>query len=195
MPNIEVLITGMALSLSSACIFNLAAVLQKREVDKLPELRFDQGIKHMIETLMEFLKNKLWVLAIILGVLGAPLYMLSFDIIGITLAQPLQGFGILVLTIFSVKVLKEPLNNYEKMGVIFLITAPLFLGLGGIQGQIAVVNNYEYFAPLILGLWGFQGKITNINNPELLTTLFFFTLVVFIVSVILYSIHFKITKH
>ncbi|NVM01127.1 MAG: hypothetical protein HWN67_02245 [Candidatus Helarchaeota archaeon] len=195
MPNLDVMLIGMGLSLFSACIFNLAAVLQKREVDKLPELRFDQGVKHIIETLTEFVKNKLWVLAVILGVAGAPFYMISFDMIGITLTQPLQGFGVLVLAIFSVKVLKEPLNSYEKMGIIFLLTAPLFLGLGRIQGQIAIINNYEYFAPVILGLLGIQEKITNINNFGLLLILSIFTIVVFIISVILYLIHFKVNKH
>ncbi|MFX1452043.1 MAG: hypothetical protein ACFFCM_14490 [Promethearchaeota archaeon] len=195
MPNFEIMITGMALSLGSACIFNLAGVLQKREVDKLPELRFDQGVKHIIDTLMEFVKNKVWILAVILGILGAPFYMISFGMIGITLAQPLQGFGVLVLAIFSVKVLKEPLNSYEKLGIIFLLTAPLFLGLGRIQGQIAILTNFEYFAPVILGILGIQEKITDINNVSLLMTLFIFTLIVVIASVILYLSHFKVTKH
>ncbi len=188
------MLIGMGLSLFSACIFNLAGVLQKREVDKLPELRFDQGVKHIIETFMEFAKNKLWVLAVILGIAGAPFYMISFDIIGITLAQPLQGFGVLVLAIFSVRVLKEPLNSYEKIGIIFLLIAPLLLGLGSIQGKVAIIENYEYFAPVILGLLGIQEKITNINDFGLLLILSIFTIIVFIVSVTLYLIHFKTTK-
>lgn len=120
----------------------------------LPEIRLDDT-----KSMTAMLKSKIWLIGLILGASGGPIYMLSQAIIGVTLAQPLMGTGMIFTVIAGIKYFDEKLSTLEKIGIVAIIGAPLLLALGNVTKVNINLLSLEflqgcliYYIPCIIGV-------------------------------------------
>ena len=138
-------ILGITLALISTIMFNGGVVLQKMGVSEMEELSLSDA-----KSFMNLLHSKVWIVGMILGITGGLPYLISQDLIGVAIAQPLQGVGILVLAFFAVRYLKEKLKTPEKIGVICLFVAPILITFGQVSDVQASVFDPAIIPPLII---------------------------------------------
>ena len=120
MSEISNLILGVILAIGSTIIFNLGMVFQKKGADELGEIKLSDA-----KSFGNLIKSKIWLFGFILGILGGLPYFIALELIGVAIAQPLQGVGILVVAFFAVKWFKETLKTPEKIGVVLLLISPI----------------------------------------------------------------------
>ncbi|MHA1309753.1 MAG: DMT family transporter [Candidatus Helarchaeota archaeon] len=125
-------IVGIVLSIGAAAMFTFGAVFQKRGAEQLKEKGIDIKLSDR-KSLITMIKNKIWLIGIILGSLGGLPYFASQAFIGVALTQPLQGTGLLMLVIAAVYYLKEKLKKEEIIGIVILILGPVFLSLSNVK--------------------------------------------------------------
>jgi uncharacterized membrane protein len=121
-------IVAIILALIAYTMLNIGIVLQKKGASSLPQVEH-QGLWDNIKN---FVSNKIWLTGLILTSIPWFIYLFAIDYGSLSLVTPFNGWGIVVLVIFSYFYLKEPISRKELtcigitvMGVVILgITAP-----------------------------------------------------------------------
>lgn len=141
---------GILLTLIGAAINNFGIVIQKARTNR-----------HLsTATLSEYLKDPWWTIGIFMQVmLCLPFFLIALTLIGITILQPLSNAGIIFLVIGLTLFVKEHLTKWEIVGVICLILGMIFLGIGGVIGDITSAvffqSEFQQTLPIILIIMGF----------------------------------------
>lgn len=121
---------GIILALLAMSLFNLAPVLQKSALDRLPPLLFS----NLWKSIISLLKDRRWMIGFIIGCLGLLPYVAALSLVGVAVVQPLYGFGFIVLVIVSRFMLHEKLHPAAKLAMGLLILMPVFIALGDVSG-------------------------------------------------------------
>ena len=123
---------GVILAIAASASNNFGIVLQKKGVNTItPEARE----KRFFCTLI---KNPTWLLGMFLQMSVSTALLLSAQyFIGHTLVPGLQGIGLVVLVIGSVKLNQETLELPEYIGVFFLIIATALIGFSELQIEVS----------------------------------------------------------
>ena len=82
------LILGVILAISSTIMFNLGMIFQKKGADEIGEIKLSDA-----KSFSSLIKSKIWLIGFILGIVGGLPYFISLGLIGVAIAQPLQGVG------------------------------------------------------------------------------------------------------
>ncbi|TFF95518.1 MAG: hypothetical protein EU544_02590 [Promethearchaeota archaeon] len=123
---------GLLFSIISSVLFALGIILQKKAVMEMEEIKLSE-----ITSMTQLIKNKTWVLGILLALAGGPTYMLAQAFIGVTLTQPLMlALQLAFTVVFAIIMLEEKIQRMESLGFIILILSPIFLALGQITPPI-----------------------------------------------------------
>jgi len=104
-------VIGILLAMLAMSLFNLAPVLQKSALDRLPPLSFSNVWK----SALSLLKDRRWMLGFAVGCLGLIPYVTALRLVGVAVVQPLYGFGVIVLISFSRFVLHERQRPQQKL--------------------------------------------------------------------------------
>lgn len=131
------MIIGIVLAIVGAFINNFGVVLQKRQVN----IKAPPEIKD--KTMMDigkFLKDPLWDLGILMQtVLYLPFLLLSYEFLGITLAQPISACGLIFLILGLFLMLNERFKHKsEYFGLGLLVFGVIAIALGGVKGDITI---------------------------------------------------------
>jgi hypothetical protein len=121
---------GIVLALLAMSLFNLAPVLQKSALDRLPPLSFS----NLWSSILSLLKDRLWMIGFIIGCVGLIPYVAAMGLVGVAVVQPLYGFGFIVLMVVSRFMLHEKLHPAAKLAMGMLILMPVFIALGEVSG-------------------------------------------------------------
>ncbi len=114
---------GIICALIAAASNNFGIVLQKKVVNQVPPEARD---KNFFRTLA---KNPIWILGVAMQVGLAAVFQLTAQYyIGPTLVPALQGSGLIILAIGSVKINKETLTPGEMLGIFLLVVATALIG-------------------------------------------------------------------
>lgn len=150
---------GVSLAISSGISNHIGTVFQKKVVNELPdESKFMRSL----------VKERLWLAGFVLQFgLGAILYMIAQLFIGPALIPGFMASGLIVLAIGSIKIVGETLNKGEILGIILMIIAFFFLGISELSIEITSINLIEI---------------------AFILRIVVFTLIIIIVSVIVYVI-------
>jgi drug/metabolite transporter (DMT)-like permease len=116
---------GVALMLLSTSMMNVGAVLQKKAVDALPP--FDRT--PLLESLAAVLRTPLWLLGWGLATFAIVLNMAALGLADISIIQPLNGFGLVVLVLASRLLLGERLDAMAAAGVGLVVAGVAAVGL------------------------------------------------------------------
>lgn len=129
-------IVGVLLAISSGIINQVGTVLQKFCVNKLK--REEQFGRKLV-------KEPLWVLGLILKfAISSIIVMFAMYFIGPTLVPGLVDAGLVVLAIFSVKLLNEKLNTGEIIGILMIVFSTITLSFSGMEIDVSSYNLLEF---------------------------------------------------
>ncbi len=139
-------LAGILMGLLAALLFNYAPVLQKMALNAMPpssDLSFGEQIKAMAT-------SKKWMLGFMFGFLGAIPFALALIWVGVTIVQPLMGFGLLVLVYFSKKQLNEELSLILKFGIVLLILMPILLTFADVTPPARSILDSDFQLVLLI---------------------------------------------
>jgi uncharacterized membrane protein len=115
---------SIVLAIVAYSLLNIGLVLEKKGAAELPGIE-SAGAAGSIRN---FLKNRTWLIGFILtNVQMVPLWM-AMGLGSISLVAPMMGVGMVVLVVFSVFYLKEPINAVMLAGIALTIAGIAVLG-------------------------------------------------------------------
>jgi len=118
---------AIAILLAIICytMLNIGFVLQKKGASALPRVE-NQGI---MENVRNFLRNKTWMAGFILTAVQWYFYLFALKEGSISLVTPFNGWGIVVLVLFSYFYLKEPISRQELTCIAITVAGVICLGI------------------------------------------------------------------
>jgi drug/metabolite transporter (DMT)-like permease len=119
---------GIVLALAATIIYNLGFIVEKRALDRLPNL----VAHHLLLLARTLFSAPAWLAGFVLICGGLVLQLLVLSLEPLTVAQPLQACGVVVTIVFSRLLLHERLGRAELacIGVIAVAAALLSLSSG-----------------------------------------------------------------
>jgi uncharacterized membrane protein len=129
-------VAGIGLALLATILFSIAPILQKEALGKMHDLT-THGVRASVKAMF---KNRKWVLGLILGLIGGFPYAMAVSLIGITVVEPLNNAGFIILVVAAVKYLHEKLRLIEKVAIILLVIMPICLGLADVSRPLADIT-------------------------------------------------------
>lgn len=189
-------IFGVISGLIATSILTLASILQKHAVDSIDEM----NLKNLFQSLKILIRNKTWVFSFILVTIGGIFYLLSINLVGIGVLQPLMPFGFIVLVYFGIKKLKEHLTLKDFVGIALMMSTPLLLMFSSVSdvqvdltSTLNILRLYAFnftLISIILGLFIFNKVSKNRLSEELtwalITALTWTTATMFFQSIFVY---------
>jgi hypothetical protein len=149
MIDIFTIILGILLALIATICFSMGFVFQKKGLTQgLPELAFNDGIKNLFNSFLEFFKNKVWITGILLGIIGWIPFIIAVSLVGILVVQPITSLGLIIFLVSSVKILNERVRKIEIYSAILLGIAPILIAFSKIS-QINI-NLYSFLIPFLI---------------------------------------------
>ncbi|MFA7256332.1 MAG: hypothetical protein WC047_01985 [Kiritimatiellales bacterium] len=142
---------GIVLALLAMSLFNLAPVLQKSALDRLPKLTFCLSLRslprrkrdgaslappgsNVWKSVLSLLKDRRWMLGFFIGCLGLLPYAAALRLVGVAVVQPLYGFGFIILATGSRIMLHEKLHPMARLALVLLILMPVLIAFGDVSG-------------------------------------------------------------
>jgi drug/metabolite transporter (DMT)-like permease len=134
---------------------SIGTVLQKKAVDTLPPME-QQTVGNNVKGVVT---NKIWIVGWLLTTLAMLLNMIALGQADMTIIQPLIGFGLVILVIFSHYYLNEDVSKFEITGIVLAIIGVVILGATAEMSREflsteEVIKNYlQPNAWIILGIF------------------------------------------
>jgi hypothetical protein len=142
MPIPETLI-GIAIGLIATSLLNLSPVVMKTALNLMEPIRASRP-GHAIKSL---LRSRRWLAGFTVAFVGGVFGIVSAQFLGVASLLPLLPFGLIVLVVFSVRVLHEKVGRRDAVGIILLVLIPVFLVLSNIGNITRNITD-----PLVLPL-------------------------------------------
>jgi len=136
---------GIFCGLLAGFMFTYGAILQKKGVGDLPELKFSD-----IKSILALLKHKTWLTGVIIGSLGGIPYVLSQSWIGIGYTQLLIAMGLILLAIMASRTLHEPLGKMEYTGIALIILGTVSLGIAQLGPVTATLTDTNFLLIVVI---------------------------------------------
>jgi uncharacterized protein YbaR (Trm112 family)/drug/metabolite transporter (DMT)-like permease len=129
---------GIIVAVAATVIFNVGFILEKQALGHLPTI----DVQHPWQLLRTLFTAPAWLAGFVLICGGLALQALVLSLVPLTIAQPLQGSGVVVTIVLSRLMLHERLGRIELacMGVIGI--AVLLLGLSSGHGPGAAAGTH-----------------------------------------------------
>lgn len=138
---------AILVSLIAAVGFNYALYMMKREVEKLPKVKF----KLSWSVLKAFLGCRPWVFSILLTGVSGICYAVALTIAPISIVQPIRGSGIVLLVYLAIKNLGEKPGRLDLTAMGMMVLGVALIGISMAEGMPETV---EYDA---VEVWIFTG--------------------------------------
>lgn len=119
---------GATVAAASSVLYNAGFLIEKKALDSVPPIHA-RRVGHMVRTL---LTSPLWLLGCVIAIAGLLVQVLALSLAPLSVVQPIQVAGIIVLVVVSHVVLGERLGAAEKVAVAMLI-----VGLGAMVASLA----------------------------------------------------------
>ncbi|MBN1944035.1 MAG: hypothetical protein JW797_00090 [Bradymonadales bacterium] len=123
---------GVAIMLCSTSLMNLGMVLQKKAVDRMPPLE-KEGVVKGIGLVF---RAPLWLAGWLMTTVAIVTNMVALGLADMTVIQPLNGFGMVVLVLFSRWILGERLTPRTLWGIGFAMAGVVLIGLVAAEGRV-----------------------------------------------------------
>ncbi len=126
---------GILLALIASLFWNLAPLFQKEALGEMEEIEAKSFYK---STKVLFTDGK-WCFGLVLGLIGGVAYMLSVQIAGIAVVQPLINVGLVLLAFLAYRRLDENMGKPTIIGIVMMIMTPVFIAFGEVTEPIMFV--------------------------------------------------------
>jgi drug/metabolite transporter (DMT)-like permease len=131
---------GVAIMLVATTLTNVGAVMQKKAVDGMPA--FDK--QPILDSLRSVLGTPLWLVGWLLATFAIVLNMVALGLADISIIQPLNGFGLVVLAVVSRFYLGERLGTQALFGMGAIVLGVGLVGLLTPESRIFVASDELY---------------------------------------------------
>ncbi|MFX1315504.1 MAG: hypothetical protein ACFE9T_06535 [Promethearchaeota archaeon] len=119
---------GVFLAILAGSITQFGTVLQKKAVNDLTEEN---------DFMKSLIKEPIWILGIVLSFGISSIFFLTAQVfIGPALIPGLMAFGLIVLTLGSIKLIGEKLKTEEIIGIFIMILGTFSIGISGLSIDI-----------------------------------------------------------
>ena len=165
---------GIFFAIFSGILSNFASVIQKKIIKEIPK---DEKIMKIL------VKKPLWWISIIIGIVIGTIFLFIAQLfIGPILIPGLLAFGLIILTIGSIKINGEKLKKEEIIGIITMIVGIFFIGFSELFINVSstdildigFITRISIFTGLLLIIGVlcelFQRKIIKFKGILLITT-------------------------
>jgi hypothetical protein len=132
--------------LLATTLFSIAPILQKDALGNMKDLT-THGIRASVRAMF---KNRKWVMGLVFGLIGGFPYAVAVSMIGITVVEPLNNAGFIILVGAAVKYLHEKLRPIEKAAIILLMVMPVCLGLANVSQPLSDITQASVQLVLIV---------------------------------------------
>lgn len=153
-------VLGVLLMLLSTSMVNVGAVLQKKAVDALPPFE----TVPLLDSVKAVLRAPIWLIGWAMASSAIVLNMVALGLADISVIQPLNGFGLVVLVLFSRAYLGERLDRLAVGGVALVIAGVAAVGLTlpesrVFSGMDEILGCYTQSGALLTVLAGLGGVV------------------------------------
>ncbi len=124
------LLLGVALAVAASSCFNLAVVVQAREARAVPRAHAMR-----LSLLGQLLRRRRWLAGLALGAIAVPLQTVALMLAPITVVQPADAVGLVVLLVAGVRMLGEPVGRRELLAVGAIVLGVLGVSLAGVEHE------------------------------------------------------------
>jgi drug/metabolite transporter (DMT)-like permease len=123
---------AIVLAIIATTCFQGGLVLQKVSADRLPRLGLSvrQGSVYRA-----FLRSPIWLTGIAINTVGWVLLLKAIANAPVSIIQPVLGFGLALLALFSAVFLKERLSRLESGGLVMMIAGLVLLGVSAARQE------------------------------------------------------------
>jgi len=125
--------TAIALSVVATSCYQAGLVMQKIAADSMPRLTLSLRQHHVFHA---FLRSPLWLAGIAVTTAGWIFFLKALANAPVSIVQPVLGAGLALLALISVFFLKEEVRFPEWVGIAFMISGIVLLGISGSRGTI-----------------------------------------------------------
>src|SRR5215475_412657 len=129
--------TAIVLALLATCCYQVGTVMQKLGADRMPRIRLGAGQRHVVRA---FLRSPIWVGGLAVSACGWALFLKAIANAPVSIVQPVLGFGLCLLALFSVVFLHERLRPVEWLGIGLMVSGVVLLGISGGHEASATVS-------------------------------------------------------
>jgi len=137
---------GVIFATISSILFASGIILQKKAVVDMPEIKLSD-----VSSMTAMVKNKTWVIGILIAMAGGPFYLLTQVFIGVTLTQPIiSGLQLAFTVILAMFLLDEKIGKIETLGFCLLVISPIFLTLGNVTAPAVDLMSSEFYFSFFL---------------------------------------------
>ncbi|CAJ1973545.1 unnamed protein product [Sphenostylis stenocarpa] len=116
---------------------NIGKILQKKGTVILPPLSFK------FKVIRAYALNKTWVIGFLMDIFGALLMLRALALAPVSVIQPVSGFGLAILSVFSHFYLKEVMNVVDWVGITFAGFGTIGVGAGGEEQEAAALSIFH----------------------------------------------------
>jgi drug/metabolite transporter (DMT)-like permease len=119
---------AIALSVTATCCYQVGMVMQKIGADRMPRLRLRL---RQADVYRAFLRSPIWLGGMAITTAGWAFFLKAVANAPVSIVQPVLGFGLALLALFSVVFLHERLRTIEWGGVALMVAGIVLLGISG----------------------------------------------------------------
>jgi len=120
--------SAIGLSVIATCCYQVGMVMQKIGADRMPRLELTLRQR---EVFGAFLRSPIWLGGMGVTIAGWLFFLAAIANAPVSIVQPVLGFGLCLLALFSVVFLKERLLPLEWTGVALMVAGIVLLGISG----------------------------------------------------------------
>ena len=122
--------SAIALALVATCCYQVGTVMQKLGADRMPRIGLGGGQRSVVRA---FLRSPIWLGGLAVTIAGWVLFLKAIANAPVSIVQPVLGFGLCLLALFSVVFLHEQLRPLEWLGIGLMVGGIVLLGISGAQ--------------------------------------------------------------
>src|SRR4051794_9136400 len=137
-------VIGVVLACLASCLFNGAIAIQALEARKIPQ---QYGLR--LTLLRRLISRPRWLGGTALGVLALPLQTAALFFAPLTVVQPCDAAGLVLLLYLGTRMLGERVGPREVAAVVAIVAGILVLTLAAPHREVSHVTGAEVLLPLL----------------------------------------------
>jgi uncharacterized membrane protein len=144
--------SAIALAAFATSCFQVGLIVQKVAADRLPRLGWTLEQRSAFRS---FLRSPMWLSGIGIQTFGWIFFLKAVASAPVSVVQPVLGFGLALLAIFSVIILGESLSVVEWGGIAMMLAGLVLLGVsasGEVHAQAMALGSLAVVSVVALGL-------------------------------------------
>src|SRR3954466_15231123 len=139
------IVIGVVLACVASCLFNGGIALQALEARATPA---ELGLR--LSLIGQLIRRRRWLAGIGLHALAVPTQTVALLLAPLTVVQPADASGLLLLLFLGARVLGERVGPREIGAVVALIGGIVVLTLAAPKREVSEINGFDVVIPLIV---------------------------------------------